>query len=857
MVDVHKNFAYSTVATAPSPATTGTSLVVAAGTGSRFPTPPFNATIWPSNTYPTTANAEIVRVTAISTDTLTITRNVNLLTEDPDYMNATRTVLVGDQIAATVTNKVLSDIERPLDITSKIGSLTIIGQSYTAGATQADVGTPNARQESLVSKLMSLLDITETNVLHLGQAGSKLTGAPQNAGEQVFGGWPGVAQFVLPNNSSIINAASDVVITDPIVSVGGAYLLVHGANDMFAPWGTATAPNEMKVTNALRAGDHAYRFILSRIRAGVVYAMQTINGVLTPDSTTSTSGSWINVSSVVLNSGSGIRATADFTGSAVFTITIPQNFTGGTIGVCFLGAPNGVTTVPDTSLNNTTSPVTFNVVSKSELPTSGTVVLRCENEDMLVTAHPNSTSYTVTRGVNGTSAAAHAANSVISVSTNNYKVTVGGTAGFTGTMFLSGQGHTGFQAPVTKRFSATADNAGQTITFTPGGLVTGDTSALAIFDSWWIESAQPNPTVVTNIHDYQYGYVASTNNPVDYITDWNDMLEAVVDEFDGYVQIADVYTKWWERNGTISGGISDSASSITFVSNSANFTPVKNMYFTFGKNGGETVRITSVAGAHPSWTLGIARGQDSTVAVSHSAGDWVGPRDWMYKDNFHLSIKGHSVYADVIYRAFNNMPAPMEYQMAQTQGNWSQHNQLWHPGVIDNFYMYTTATAVSSTTMTVGRQNAVPIYVPKHAIITEIGVNAAGSVPGAGGTIRFGVYLPDYTNSRPGRLLQEFGTVKVNAAGTAAVIGCYQVIRPGWYWLSMVNQGLAATITTTSINAGPFPNLMAQTPSLTTTIQGMSKTGITGALADWGTVYTYETSNMPRMYVRLRSPMLQ
>ncbi len=106
MADAHKNFAYSTVATAPSPATTGTSLVVASGEGTRFPTAPFNATVWPTGEQPTTANAEIVRVTAISTDTFTITRK--------QESTSARKIVVGDQIAATITAQSLSDIENPV-----------------------------------------------------------------------------------------------------------------------------------------------------------------------------------------------------------------------------------------------------------------------------------------------------------------------------------------------------------------------------------------------------------------------------------------------------------------------------------------------------------------------------------------------------------------------------------------------------------------------------------------------------------------------------------------------------------------------------------------------------------------------
>lgn len=102
-MDPHANFSYSLVATAPSPASSGTSLIVTGGDGAKFPAVPFNATIWPTALQPLTTNAEIVRVTAISTDTLTIVR--------AQEASAARTVIIGDQIAATITKKVITDIE--------------------------------------------------------------------------------------------------------------------------------------------------------------------------------------------------------------------------------------------------------------------------------------------------------------------------------------------------------------------------------------------------------------------------------------------------------------------------------------------------------------------------------------------------------------------------------------------------------------------------------------------------------------------------------------------------------------------------------------------------------------------------
>src|SRR5665213_166015 len=97
MPDAHANFVNPTVATAPSPATSGTSLVLSAGQGAWMATPPFNMTLCPVNMLPTPANAEIVRVTARSTDTLTIVRTQEGTTA--------RTVIVGDQAIAGPTVK--------------------------------------------------------------------------------------------------------------------------------------------------------------------------------------------------------------------------------------------------------------------------------------------------------------------------------------------------------------------------------------------------------------------------------------------------------------------------------------------------------------------------------------------------------------------------------------------------------------------------------------------------------------------------------------------------------------------------------------------------------------------------------
>ena len=71
MVDALKNFAYSTVFLAPSPALSGPTLTVQPGDGAKFPTAPFDVTLYAVGTQPLSHNAEIARCTAVGNATLT------------------------------------------------------------------------------------------------------------------------------------------------------------------------------------------------------------------------------------------------------------------------------------------------------------------------------------------------------------------------------------------------------------------------------------------------------------------------------------------------------------------------------------------------------------------------------------------------------------------------------------------------------------------------------------------------------------------------------------------------------------------------------------------------------------------
>lgn len=118
MADGLANLAVGTVLTAPAPAVSGTTLVLTAGQGARMPSTPFQATVWPAGTLPDPTTAEVVRVTARTSDTLTIIRTSEASTA--------RTITAGDQFAATITRRTLE----PLGGVTTLDDLILSGTTY-------------------------------------------------------------------------------------------------------------------------------------------------------------------------------------------------------------------------------------------------------------------------------------------------------------------------------------------------------------------------------------------------------------------------------------------------------------------------------------------------------------------------------------------------------------------------------------------------------------------------------------------------------------------------------------------------------------------------------------------------------
>lgn len=120
MADGTANLAIGTVLTAPSPAASGTTLTLTTGHGARMPPVPFQATVWLAGASPDPTNAEIVRVTGVAGDIVTMAR--------AQEGTAARTIVAGDQFAATFTKRTLDGI------TDRAGTVTSFGDLISSGA---------------------------------------------------------------------------------------------------------------------------------------------------------------------------------------------------------------------------------------------------------------------------------------------------------------------------------------------------------------------------------------------------------------------------------------------------------------------------------------------------------------------------------------------------------------------------------------------------------------------------------------------------------------------------------------------------------------------------------------------------
>lgn len=171
----HKNFAITYVAVAPVPPDSGTTLEVVDGTV--LPAVPFKATVCPILEQPINDNAEIVLVTNVTGNVVTMDRGAEGTTP--------RAIQVMDQFFASWTSDMLGEVENSLSIVKL--RVEVIGtndspETFTSnvGKLQYNFGTTPFRAIDLstynVSVIpVSLQEATIFRISDIAQIGTDIT----------------------------------------------------------------------------------------------------------------------------------------------------------------------------------------------------------------------------------------------------------------------------------------------------------------------------------------------------------------------------------------------------------------------------------------------------------------------------------------------------------------------------------------------------------------------------------------------------------------------------------------------------------------------------------------------------------
>lgn len=748
----------------------------------------------------------------------------------------------------------------PLALTS----FTTHGHSYEVGT---NVGAfLMAPISGLAGRIASLLNVPVEDHLLLAQSGSFLT----NNYAQGAAGWGMSWQYLLPNEATgALYGSGEVTSDQPINQQPGGHFIGFGINDPLkdgASW----------PTQGINAWKNALTALISRCMAGAFQGtfIGATPGTVLVDASIVAGGGFSAQAGTNFNSGPGYVQALGTNGATV-TITLPADFPGGTVAVCFIGQANGYTTLAAPGL--TIGALSMNVASAAEFPTSGTYVARIAaegantTEDVLITAGAGTTAWTITRGVNGTAASPHGIGAVVTIE-QTFQVnwsTSGSNPAISGSTVLGGQGYFGNNVPVVTRFPCTAADAGKTIVATSAGVVVGDTSAPIIFDSWWTESPTPPPIAVANVPRFSYGSFWNANDPILVTPNHNAATAAVIANFGSNVKLADFDGVIAPRSGILAApGMTAGTTSLPFTANGTAQAPFGGQRLRIFDltNGSEDVLVTNVGGTFPNYSLTVTRGFNGTAAVLHPAGCWVGDASWVATDDVHPNFKGSALLANAVVTALQNavQSAPTATQqtnlsMAAGKYRTSTLAVPWVPPIVDNGTHYLAGTASASTQLTLGQLFVSPFFVPQICVLTGMGVEVVTA--GTTNSVRLGLYGTD-GEGRASGLIADWGTVGTGSiANNVGVTGLWKLLRPGWYWPAVVSQGGTGAFFRTTGGA-PTQMAFAQTYSATFGFIGGYSVGpgVTGALPAVFSQYNPATGGSnaailrPMVWMTFRAP---
>lgn len=795
----------------------------------------YNATTWNGDTNAPTKNAVRDKIEAMGDPSTKIDQTLGDAKGDLVGFSAADTPVrvpapTADGQLLAADSSQTSGLRWSGTIANRIGSFIFAGHSWLVygGSGGREQGR---RAEGVAGRFASMENISTTEVISLGRSGAQLT--DDSAFPWI--GWAGLNQLLVPP----ANLRRGITRTPsaPYASQPGGMFLMYLINDILSD---VLGPTNNR--GVYRAYGHALRSVICARRSGGNFEDTDVSRTVTDGVTTNASTSLTSATAAftVADVGKAITSTdipagttilvvlsdtqvtlsqamtASHTGQTVtiagqvaysgfattvstgrasgkgyrksvtngdtFTFTLPNDFPGGTVAIQAIGTAD-VNTLLSGAINNSVTSITVSAFGYQTVPSSGSTLIQIDSEQMLVTAGGGTTTLTVTRGVNGTTAASHSNNAAVTgVSGANitWSGTCTGASGKAATQ-VSAQGlvttTSSGTIPVVTRFTGlTAADAGTTIIGTVAGIPTTAGEQFVGFDKAMIEAPTPGPIVVCNGAKYAYGGTWALNTDA-RVGPMNTLIASVVAEFDSTVAVADVEAKFTSYGGTLGAAISTTNGTSITITAGAN-----------GPNAGEYIRIDTeemFITAKSGSTYTVTRGANSTTAAIHANGAVVYNRSLFSQDNVHPSTYGHRVLAGLLKDTFGSMSLTTP-QLNEANGYYRVEPQTLRSGT------YLTARGQrGKLQLTNGKHAWMSLILHRPVVVTGIAaeVLTAGS---SGALLRLAI-AGDNGGGFVDQLIYDAGTVAATSTGKREITGFRQFLNPGVYWVGCCSQGGAST----------------------------------------------------------------
>lgn len=631
------------------------------------------------------------------------------------------------------------------------GLVNLVSHSWGAGQNLQQMIRGKA---GWISKLVGMLGINnDFDLTVMCKSGQAVSGI----GGYLGSGWDSNLIWFVPANTSGYTDANTIGmgITNnqpyPTHSQPPTFFL-HGIND----------PAQGSVANWLTAGvnawKHALRTCISRYLAGTVY--------LANDPTIAYSG-WTPASGQA-NCTGGRLATATVNASTI-TITLPANWPGGVIALCFQGSIPADASVYGINWSGTVS----SMAGATALPLAA---------QGFITGSPVG----VVKRFNTLST--DAGKTIVA--------TLNITSGTPTATFDSWWREADIQAPVlianVPRFNYASNySMNDPLVNTPAQ----NAATAAVIAEFNVAANSPNG-------------VAAPVGLVDIDTLLAQRSATIASAITTAGQtVVNVTTNGayfgWQPGYALNVGISNPLGGVT----------PESLFVTKVTLHGSGTQLTGPVPAGTSLDVTVIRSANGSAALtSVTVGQWVADATWFMStssplttaigtwDNIHMNEVGYSFIANAFYQAYISLlsAAGGSTGVASIPSISLKAAQNPTGKYVDGAFWYVPTNAPLSTVQPANAVvNAVPIHVREPIIITGMGVEVVTG-GGAGSLTRLCVFENSGAGLRPtDSLIQDFGTFSsVTAGATVAqgITGLFQRLLPGWYWLGVVTQATPAPL---------------------------------------------------------------